>query len=76
MIKKARGQHVRWLGNLNKIVRVRNFELECQISNIETALGVTYQQAFELVIDALCQHRCELRQASIFIVENHRKAGV
>jgi len=49
---QARGKQ-RFYGNRNKIVRVRNEQAQWMLQRLSNQLDVTYQGAFELLLDDL-----------------------
>lgn len=48
-----KGRHVRFYGNRNKIVRIRNEQAIWAVQAVANRLGVTYQEAFEFWINHL-----------------------
>lgn len=52
MIKPV-GKHIRFYGNRNKIVRVRNEQAEWMITALANRLNLTWQEAFELLMNEI-----------------------
>ena len=53
-----KGRHVRFYGNRNKIVRIRNEQAIWAVQAVANRLGITYQEAFEFWINHLEKRNC------------------